>query len=62
MLTTQFQAVLFFVFIGFFVLIGLVSLVVLLGYPRSADHRFRQWAIPGFVGSVTTAVIALFKF
>jgi pYEATS domain-containing protein involved in immunity len=61
-MTTQYQAVLFFVFIGFFVLIGLVSLMVLLGYPKSADPRLRQWAIPGFLVAVTTAVVTLFKF
>src|SRR5947209_2001414 len=61
-MTTQYQAVLFFVFIGFFVLIGLVSLTVLLGYPKSADPRLRQWAIPGFLVAVTTAVVALFKY
>ncbi len=61
-MTTQFQAVLFFVFIGFFILIGLTSLAVLLGYPKTADQRFRKWAIPGFVAAVTAAVIGLFKF
>ncbi len=55
------QDVLFFVFIGFFILIGLTSLAVLLGFVKNADRKFRQAAVPGFVGAVTTAVIGLFK-
>jgi hypothetical protein len=60
-MTTQFQAVLFFVFIGFFILIGLVSLAALLGLVKSADPNFKRWAVPGFVGAVTATVITFFK-
>ena len=60
-MTPQFQAALFVVFLGFFVLIGFVSLGVLLGFPKSADPRFRKWAVPGFVAAVTAAVVGIFK-
>jgi len=55
------QAVLFYVFIGFFVLIGLGSLAVLLGWIKSADKAFRKWAVGGFIGAVTAAVVGLFQ-
>jgi hypothetical protein len=54
--------ILFWVFVGFFVLIGLASLLVLLGFrKKAADPGFRKWAVGGFLGSVTTAVIGLFR-
>ena len=60
-MTSQYRDVLFFVFTGFFILIGVASLSVLLGFPRTADERFRQWAIPGLFVGVTTAVFGLFR-
>jgi hypothetical protein len=60
-MTSQHQDVLFFVFTGFFILIGVGSLSVLMGFPKAADKSFRKWAVPGFAGAVTTAVIGLFK-
>jgi prokaryotic YEATS domain len=55
------EQVLFYVILGFFVLIGLSSLLVLLGYIPSADRSFRKWAVPGFVGAVTSAVLVAYK-
>ena len=55
------QQVLFYVLVGFFVLIGVSSLLVLLGVIKTADKGFRKWAVPGFVGAVTAAVIAAFR-
>ena len=55
------QEVLFYVLIAFFVLIGLASLFVLLGYVKSADKTFRKWAVTGFAAVVTTAVVGAFK-
>jgi len=53
--------ILFYVLISFFVLIGVSSLAVLLGYVKAADKGFRKWAVTGFVGVVVTAVIGAFK-
>jgi hypothetical protein len=55
------QIVLFYVFIAFFVLIGIASLAALLGLIPSADKSFRKWAVPGFVGAVVVAVIGVYK-
>src|SRR5262245_13507440 len=59
---SQFRVVLFWVFTSFFVLIGVSSLLVLLGYrARQVDPAFRKWALRTFIGSVTTAVASLFS-
>ncbi len=60
-MTNQYRDVLFFVFTSFFILIGLVSISVLLGFPKTADKKFRVWAIRGFVAGITTAIFGLFK-
>jgi hypothetical protein len=60
-MASEHQAVLFFVFVGFFILIGLASLSVLLGFCKTADRRFRQWALFGFFAGVSTAIFGLFK-
>jgi hypothetical protein len=56
-----YQNVLFIVFTAFFILIGVASFSVLLGFFRQADPRFRRWAIPGFFAGVTTAMFGLFR-
>ena len=53
------QIVLFYVFVVFFVGIGVLSLLVVSGAIKS-DPAFRKWAGTGFIGSVTVAVIGLF--
>lgn len=59
---SQFRLVLFWVFTCFFVLIGVSSLLVLLGYrAKFVDPAFRKWALRTFIGSVTTAVVSLFS-
>jgi hypothetical protein len=55
------KEVLFYVFTGFFVLIGVGSLLVLSGLIKNADRTFRKWALGGFVVAVTGAVVGLFK-
>ena len=55
------QIAIFYVFLGFFVLIGIASLAALLGFVPSADKGFRKWAVPGFVGAVAVAVIGVYK-
>src|SRR5262249_45421466 len=52
---------LFYVIITFFVLIGLSSLLVLLGVIKTPDKNFRKWAVGGFAAVVTTAVVGAFK-
>jgi hypothetical protein len=52
--------ILFWIFVGFFVVIGVLSLLVAAGLV-TADRRFQQWAVPGFIAAVTMAVIGLFK-
>src|ERR1051325_11030617 len=54
------REVLFWVFISFFVLIGVASLAVQLGWIRS-EPSFRKWSLLSFFGAVTGAVVALFK-
>jgi hypothetical protein len=58
---SQYRDVLFVVFTGFFVLIGVASLAVLLGFIKTADSKFRNWAITGFLAGVTTAIYGVFK-
>src|SRR5262249_42879507 len=60
-LMTNQRDVLFVVFTGFFILIGLVSISVLLGFPKTADRKLREWAVRGFVVGVTTAIFGLFR-
>jgi hypothetical protein len=55
------KEVLFYVFTGFFILIGFGSLAVLLGLVKGADKTFRQWAVGGFLGAVTAAVVGMFR-
>ncbi len=55
------REVLFYVFTGFFSLIGIGSLMSLLGFIKRPDPAFRKWAVGGFLGAVTTAVIGLFR-
>ena len=55
------REVLFYIFTGFFSLIGIGSLLALLGFIKRPDPAFRKWAVGGFVGAVTTAVIGLFR-
>jgi len=58
----QFRDVLFWVFTGFFVVIGIASLLVLLGFGRGrVDAAFRKWALASFVAAVTSAVLGLFR-
>lgn len=52
---------LFYVIIAFFVLIGLSSLLVLLGYVKAPDKAFRKWAVTGFAATVTATVVWAFK-
>ena len=55
----EYRAVLFWVFLGFFLLIGLVSLLAILGV--RTDPRFKKWAVMGFVVEVAGAVFGLFQ-
>src|SRR5258708_28166614 len=52
--------ILFWVFISFFILIGILSLLVSIGLLK-ADKKFRGWAVTGFVAGVGGAVFGLFK-
>jgi hypothetical protein len=54
------RVVLFWVFVGFFVITGIVSLLAIIGVLKT-DDRFRKWAITGFVTGVAGAVFGLFK-
>ena len=56
----EFRDVLFWTFITFFILIGIISLLALLGIFKRVDAGFRKWAVTGFVAAVTTAVVGLF--
>ena len=57
-----FRDVLFWVFISFFVLIGVASLAVQLGFIQSGvSPAFRKWALASFIGAVTTAILGMFK-
>ncbi len=55
------RQILFWVFVGFFVVIGFTSLLAAIGVIK-ADPSFRKWAVTGFIGAVTAAVIGLFNF
>ena len=59
-MTTEHQEILFWTFMGFFVVIGIVSLLAVLGLIR-VDERFRKWAVTGFFAAVTGAVVGLFQ-
>lgn len=59
-MTTDHQEILFWTFMGFFVVIGIVSLLAVLGLIR-VDERFRKWAVTGFFAGVTGAVLGLFQ-
>jgi hypothetical protein len=48
--------ILFLVFVGFFVLIGTVALLAIVGIIRT-EPQFRPWAVGGFVASVAGVVI-----
>ena len=52
----EMRLILFWVFLCFFVVIGVLSLLVATGV-LEADPRFRKWAVTGFIGSVVAAVI-----
>jgi len=60
-MTPDNQQVLFYVVLVFFVLIGVSSLLVLLGFIHAPDRSFRKWAVPGFVAAVTSAVMVAYK-
>ena len=59
-MTTEHQEILFWTFMGFFVVIGIVSLLAVLGLIR-VDERFRKWAVTSFFAGVTGAVVGLFQ-
>jgi hypothetical protein len=56
----QYQDVLFWVFLGFFAVIGVLSFLAILGIGH-LDPGFRKWAVTGFVTGVAGAVFGLFK-
>lgn len=56
----QYQDVLFWLFLGFFIVIGLLSFLAILGI-GNLDPGFRKWAVTGFVTGVAGAVFGLFK-
>jgi len=45
----------------FFVAIGVVSLLALIGIPRKVDPQFRKWAVTGFCAGVAGNVFWLFR-
>jgi hypothetical protein len=51
---------LFWTFLGFFLLIGILSLLAMAGVVKT-DPQFRRWAVTGFIAAVTGAVIGLFN-
>ncbi|CBK43373.1 protein of unknown function [Nitrospira defluvii] len=57
---TDHQEILFWTFMGFFVVIGILSLLAVLGLIK-VDERFRKWAVTVFFAGVTGAVVGLFK-
>lgn len=59
MATTQ-NLVLFWIFIGFFLTIGIVAILTILGIVKT-DERFRKWAVGGFAAAVTGVVIVWAK-
>jgi hypothetical protein len=54
------QLVLFWVFLGFFLIIGVISLLSIIGVLKIED-RFRKWAITGFIVPVVGVIIAMAK-
>jgi hypothetical protein len=54
------HTVLFWVFVIFFIIIGVLSLLALTGVLRT-DPSFRKWAVSGFVIGVGTAIFGLFR-
>jgi hypothetical protein len=50
------QEVLFWLFVGFFMVIGVVALLSITGIVKT-ESRFRRWAVGGFVVAVTGVVI-----
>lgn len=54
------RTVLFWTFLGFFLLIGILSLLAMAGVVKT-DPRFRRWAVTGFFAAVIGAVIGLFN-
>lgn len=47
---------LFWVFVGFFLVIGIIALLAIVGVIKT-DKRFRNWAVGGFAAAVTGVVI-----
>lgn len=59
---TSFQLdVLFWVFLSFFIAIGISCLLIVMGFVKRADPAFKKWAGRGFVAAVAGVVITLFK-
>lgn len=54
------QLVLFWVFLGFFLIIGVISLLSIIGV-LTIEERFRKWAITGFIVPVVGVIIAMAK-
>ena len=52
--------ILFWVFVGFFVLLGLVALLAIVGIIQT-EPRFRKWAVAGFAASVVGVVVVWAK-
>ena len=57
----QYRDTLFVLFVGFFILTGLASLAVVLGFVRKATPKFRDWAVVSFFASVIPPVVTLFQ-
>jgi YEATS family len=55
MITEAQHQILFWVFLGFFLVIGLVAVLAILGVIKT-EKQFRKWAVGGFVVGVTGAV------
>jgi len=52
--------ILFWVFVGFFVLIGLVALLAIVGIIKT-EPKFRNWAVAGFAAGVVGVVVVWAK-
>jgi hypothetical protein len=59
-MTGMHREVLFWLFVGFFVVIGLVALLAITGVVKT-EPRFRRWAVGSFVVAVTGVVIVWAK-
>lgn len=55
------QLVVRWVVLIFFVAIGVISLLALLGFPRKVDPQFRKWAVTGFCAGVAGNIFWLFR-